>query len=113
MFSPVGQVKVMRLTAQTDLPEHVDIHPYWDNRIRIHIPIITNDNVIFHCDGESIHMPAGSCYILDNSRTHSVQNKGTSDRYHLVIDITLENLQKLVLEKKPCRTTMSSGSLLR
>lgn len=101
MFSPVGQVKVMRLTAQTDLPEHVDVHPYWDNRIRIHIPIITNDDVIFHCDGESLHMAAGSCYILDNSRPHSVQNKGTADRYHLVIDILLKNLQDLQLVQKP------------
>lgn len=101
LFSPVGQTKVMRLKAGTSLPEHTDIHPYWDKRIRIHIPIITNTGVLFHCDGETVQMEAGSCFVLDNARPHSVENNGDEDRYHLVIDITLENLQELVIEKKP------------
>ena len=66
---------------------HVDFNYHWFSRVRIHIPITTSPEVIFHCGGEKLHMGAGECWIFDSWRRHRVLNAGTHDRVHLVIDL--------------------------
>ena len=63
-----------------EVPEHVDIHYYWRTHLRIHIPVITNPDVGFTCAGETIHMPAGECWILDSFYRHAVVNRGSGSR---------------------------------
>jgi Aspartyl/Asparaginyl beta-hydroxylase len=81
-----GRSRLMGLEAGADVPDHVDIHYYWRTHLRIHIPVITNPDVGFTCDGETIHMGAGDCYILDSFYRHSVANRGSEMRVHLVLD---------------------------
>jgi hypothetical protein len=81
-----GRSRLMGLEAGADVPDHVDIHYYWRTHLRIHIPVITNPQVGFTCDGETIHMAAGDCYILDSFYRHSVANRGSETRVHLVLD---------------------------
>ena len=81
-----GRSRLMGLEAGADVPDHVDIHYYWRTHLRIHIPVITNTGVGFACDGETIHMAAGDCYILDSFYRHSVANRGSETRVHLVLD---------------------------
>jgi len=81
-----GRSRLMGLEAGADVPDHVDIHYYWRTHLRIHIPVITNPQVGFTCDGETIHMVAGDCYILDSFYRHSVANRGSEMRVHLVLD---------------------------
>jgi hypothetical protein len=76
----------MALDAGAVVPAHVDTHYYWRTHLRIHIPAITNPAVVFACDGESIHMAAGECWILDSFYMHSVANRGSDLRVHLVLD---------------------------
>jgi gentisate 1,2-dioxygenase len=52
----------------------------------MHIPIVTNPDVEFILDGERIIMNEGECWYIDANFIHSVANKGTEDRIHLVID---------------------------
>jgi hypothetical protein len=52
----------------------------------VHIPIKTLPAVEFTCDGESVHMGAGECWIFDNWRLHAVRNPTDSERIHLVAD---------------------------
>ena len=81
-----GRSRLMGLEAGAVVPEHVDIHYYWRTHLRIHIPVITNPQVDFTAAGETIHMPAGDCYILDSFYRHSVKNGGAETRVHLVLD---------------------------
>jgi hypothetical protein len=81
-----GRSRLMGLEAGAVVPEHVDIHYYWRTHLRIHIPVITNREVAFTCDGETIHMEAGECWILDSFYKHSVANRGSDTRVHLVLD---------------------------
>lgn len=81
-----GRSRLMGLGPGAQVPSHVDIHYYWRTHIRIHIPVITNPGVRFTCDGESMHIPAGECWVLDTFRRHGVENKGTEQRVHLVLD---------------------------
>lgn len=81
-----GRSRLMGLGPGAEVPEHVDINYYWRTHLRIHIPVITNPDVGFTCAGETIHMPAGECWILDSFYRHSVVNRGTETRVHLVLD---------------------------
>ena len=53
---------------------------------RIHIPIITNKNVLFNVGGETINMGVGEMWEMDNQKTHSVVNNSDLDRVHLIVD---------------------------
>jgi len=82
----LARSRLMRLNAGAEVSEHVDFNYHWYSRVRIHIPIITNPNVIFHCGDQAIHMRAGECWIFDSWRRHKVVNASDQDRVHLVID---------------------------
>lgn len=81
-----GRSRLMRLAAGAVVPDHADIHHHWHSRVRMHVPIITFPEVLFHCDGETVHMGAGEAWIFDNWRRHRVENNAASDRVHLVAD---------------------------
>jgi len=81
-----GRSRLMGLDPGAEVPEHVDINYYWRTHLRIHIPVITNPDVAFTCAGETIHMRAGECWILDSFYRHSVVNRGSETRVHLVLD---------------------------
>ena len=80
--------RLMRLAPGADVPEHADINYQWHTRVRVHIPVFTTPEVRFHCDGQSVHMAAGEAWIFDNWRRHHVENRGATDRIHLVADTT-------------------------
>ncbi len=82
----LARSRLMRLNAGAEVSEHVDFNYHWYNRVRIHIPIVTNPQVIFHCGDQAIHMRAGECWIFDSWRRHKVLNDSDQDRVHLVID---------------------------
>lgn len=81
-----GRSRLMGLAAGAVVPEHVDIHYYWRTHLRIHVPVITNPQVAFTCAGETIHMAPGECWLLDSFYRHSVANRGSDTRIHLVLD---------------------------
>jgi Aspartyl/Asparaginyl beta-hydroxylase len=80
--------RLLRLAPGAVVAPHSDIHYHWFFRVRMHVPIITQPQVRFTCDGESVHMAAGETWIFDNWRTHGVQNPTASERVHLVADTT-------------------------
>ncbi|HUP68005.1 MAG TPA: aspartyl/asparaginyl beta-hydroxylase domain-containing protein [Sphingomicrobium sp.] len=81
-----GRSRFMGLGPGAEVPEHIDASYYWRTHLRIHIPVITNPGVIFTCGGTPVHMAAGECWAFDSFRLHDVQNKGSEQRVHLVID---------------------------
>ncbi len=68
------------------IPEHVDSGPALMNCHRVHIPITTNDDVVFMVDGEKKNMQVGEFWEINNALDHSVENQGDEDRIHLIID---------------------------
>jgi len=82
----VGRSRLMKLDAGCKVATHVDFNYHWYSRVRIHIPVITNDQVTFYCGNEQVHMGAGESWIFDSWRRHRVVNKGNDYRVHLVID---------------------------
>jgi hypothetical protein len=78
--------RLLRLAPGADVPEHADINYHWFNRVRVHIPIITQPPVRFYCGDQSVHMQAGEAWVFDNWRLHRVENPTDHERIHLVAD---------------------------
>lgn len=81
-----GRTRLMRLDAHADVTPHVDINYYWRDRMRVHVPIVTQPSVRFHCGEHAIHMGAGECWIFDTWSLHKVVNANDTQRIHLVAD---------------------------
>lgn len=63
------------------------------DKIRVHIPILTNDQSNWIIDGEEYHMKPGWAYIVNTTLPHSVENAGTTNRVHLYGKIWTEEIQ--------------------
>ena len=79
---------LIKLPAGKSIPTHIDAAPHFKLYKRIHIPIITNPQCLFTVGGETIHMKCGEMWEINNdTKPHSVHNKGAEDRVHLLVDI--------------------------
>jgi quercetin dioxygenase-like cupin family protein len=81
-----GRSRLMRLAPGAEVVPHVDFHHHWHNHLRVHIPVVTNPQVAFHCGDRAVNMRAGECWIFDSWRRHRVVNGGGAARVHLVVD---------------------------
>lgn len=82
----VGRTRLMRLSGGAEVTPHVDQGYYWSDRVRVHVPIITQPGVRFECGGEALNMREGECWIFDTWRLHRVLNDDDRSRIHLVCD---------------------------
>ena len=83
---PWSRSRLLRLAPGAGVPTHADINYHWFNRVRLHVPVITLPEVLFHCGGQTVHMAAGEAWLFDNWRPHSVENPTAFERIHLVAD---------------------------
>lgn len=95
---PLRAVRFLKLSPGSTIKEHEDFTLGVDNgQLRFHVPVCTNAGVDFFLDGNQLEMKEGECWYLDLSRPHSVRNRGTTDRVHLVIDCEVnEWLRRMV-----------------
>lgn len=88
------RTKVVRLILAKLKPGgHIPPHEDYFNLLlthRVHFVIQSNDSCIFTIDGQETIFPEGTCFELNNSKTHSVINNGEQDRIHLICDILFE-----------------------
>ncbi len=82
----LGRSRLMRLEGGARVNRHADVAYYWRTRTRIHIPIITDPSISFHCEDEQVHMAAGEAWTFDNWLNHKVENPSDVTRIHLVVD---------------------------
>ena len=92
------RIRFMRLEAGKVIGKHtdkIDKDIGFDDGdiIRIHMPIRTNDNVIFTLyentkdkDGTEHKLKTGHYYYTDVTKAHAVRNTSDIDRIHLVAD---------------------------
>jgi hypothetical protein len=84
-----GQViraMLARLVAGGVIEEHMDEHPSFAIGHRIHVPLITNDDVDFTVRGELFHLAEGVAYEVSNLDFHAVNNRSAVDRVHFIFD---------------------------
>lgn len=86
----VGQaarILLIKLEAGKDVSEHTDGGDYLSTVRRFHIPLITNNNVEYVVNKETVVMKKGECWEINNLKPHYVLNNSDVDRVHLLIDI--------------------------
>ncbi|TDQ23808.1 aspartyl/asparaginyl beta-hydroxylase domain-containing protein [Tenacibaculum caenipelagi] len=85
--SPILSARLLRLGTGAEIKPHRDYKlGYEDGNFRLHIPIITNNNVQFLLNDVQLKMLPGECWYTNVNFIHSVANYGKEDRIHLVID---------------------------
>ena len=96
---PLCTVRLMRLTPGSVIKEHSDVQlSVEEGTVRLHIPVVTNPDVEFYLNGSRVLLEAGSAWYLRLTDPHKVYNKGESDRIHMVIDATVNDWLKGLLE---------------
>lgn len=90
----VARTRYAVLKAGEEIKPHLDINT--DKAVRIHIPLITHEDVIVGTKGKKRtveqHMPAdGSVWFLNQAYEHWVKNDSNVDRVHLVAVVTGQN----------------------
>src|SRR5262245_43067932 len=83
----VQRCLLARLPAGARITGHIDLAPYFAKTLRIHVPVVTNDQAWMYCAGLSFRMRPGEVWALNNSATHGVWNAHVSEaRTHLICD---------------------------
>ncbi|MGZ4975636.1 MAG: aspartyl/asparaginyl beta-hydroxylase domain-containing protein [Methylobacter sp.] len=80
-------VRLMALAPGGVIREHTDPGTnFEDGLARLHIPIITDPDVLFWLDGEPVHFAAGHTWYMNANCKHRVENHSAVHRIHLVLD---------------------------
>jgi len=83
------RANLVRLRPAGEIAAHTDGNFSLAHSHRVHLPIVTNDDVLFNVGGETLNLKEGDLYEINNRRTHSVRNAGAEDRVHLIMDYVL------------------------
>lgn len=95
----VMSVRLLNLGAGSVIKQHRDAELAFEKgEARLHFPIQTNTDVEFYINNERIIMNEGECWYINANLPHRVNNKGLTNRVHLVIDCKVNPwLEQLIL----------------
>ena len=78
---------IVKLKSNSSIAPHIDSGDSLEKCSRVHIPVITNSKVFFTVGGETKILKEGEFWEINNSgKVHSVENKSTLDRVHVITD---------------------------
>lgn len=80
------RIMLARMAPGGVIQPHRDANPAAKWPHKIHIPLLTNEQVIFYVDGVGYHFPQGEAVEVSNMAVHAVANGGSSDRIHLIFE---------------------------
>jgi quercetin dioxygenase-like cupin family protein len=89
---PKEVVRILTLPPGGHIKEHFDYHTSFQyGMLRLHIAIVTDPAVEFVIGGERVDFRPGELWYGDFSKVHSVENKSSITRVHLVIDVQIND----------------------
>ena len=96
----VLRARLMKLRSGTVIREHRDYgqqrYSFERKYIRVHIPIVTHEKVVWKLRGEPVPLKPGEAWYLNVCDRHAVENNSSVDRVHLVLDMEVnESVRKL------------------
>ncbi len=80
------RVMLARMAPGGVIKPHRDANPAAKWPHKIHVPIRTNDKVVFFVDGVGYHFAEGEAVEVNNMGVHAVVNEGDADRIHLIFE---------------------------
>ena len=94
----ISTALLINLPSRSVIHPHIDNYdPYFAMVNRVHLPIVTDDEVLFYVGGEERHLKEGEMFEINNHNDlHWVRNNSQIDRIHLLIDwLALDNDPKI------------------
>tara|TARA_B110000503_G_scaffold28131_1_gene44929 strand:+ start:10891 stop:11562 length:672 start_codon:yes stop_codon:yes gene_type:complete len=93
-FFSWSRITIHDAGAKIDPHEDVQVG---DDMYRIHIPIVANSDAMFYWGDTAYNFEVGKAYLINTSITHSTNNKGSTERTHIIahpanVTWILENL---------------------
>jgi quercetin dioxygenase-like cupin family protein len=83
-----NRIRLMRLRPGGRILRHSDpLHTIDPRLVRLHVPVVTNPDVFFLVNDERVEMRPGEAWHVDVRFPHAVENRGSSTRVHLVMDL--------------------------
>lgn len=80
---------IARLKPGGVISAHMDRNHLLSHSHRIHVPIVTDENVHFGVGRETKYLREGEIWEINNRREHQVENRGGIYRIHIIIDWTI------------------------
>jgi hypothetical protein len=80
------RVMLARMAPGGVIHPHQDMNPAAKWPHKIHVPILTNPDVTFFAGGAVHHFAEGEAVEVNNMGMHAVQNRGSTDRIHLIFE---------------------------
>lgn len=86
------RVRLLRLEPGARIRRHYDPGENWAaGKPRLHIPIVTHEEIYFYVDGQRVIMKPGEAWYCDFSRWHWVENRSPISRVHLVCELVIND----------------------
>ena len=110
---PLQSVRLLKLGAGAVIKEHRD-HALGieDGMARLHVPVQTNPDVEFVLNERRVIMNEGECWYLNFNLPHRVNNRGQTDRIHLVMDCVVNEWLNTLLQESMQDGTIANLSSL-
>ena len=80
------RVMLARMGPGGMIQPHRDANPAAKWPHKVHVPILTNENVTFYVDGVGYRFEEGEAVEVNNMVVHAVTNAGSSPRVHLIFE---------------------------
>ncbi len=80
------RVMFARMAAGGIIQPHIDANPAAKWPHKIHVPLTTNDKVLFWTGDTAHHFPVGEAVEVNNLGPHAVRNDGDGERIHLIFE---------------------------
>jgi hypothetical protein len=103
---PLESVRLLRLGPCSTIKEHTDLNlSFEDGTLRVHIPVATNEKVDFYVNYEKLVMAPGEAWYINFNLPHRVDNRGNTDRIHLVLDCVVNEWLSEIIPPEARRQT--------
>ena len=84
--SAYPRVMLARMAPGGIIKMHIDANPAAKWPHKIHVPLLTNQNVVFFIGGTGYAFVEGEAVEVNNLGPHGVRNDGDTDRIHLIFE---------------------------
>lgn len=82
-----SRIMLAKLNAHSRIPKHVDGHMSSVEPHKLHIPLVTHEDILFYSGDEIINMEVNNIYEINNELPHGVINDSEINRVHLIIEL--------------------------
>lgn len=94
-------IRIAKSSPDAFLWEHKDyIELGEDEKLRLHLPLITNSNARMQFPEYSVHMEKGVIWKLNPTVSHAISNEGQEERTHLILDCYINDTLQGLIKKE-------------